>query len=57
VLREVAGGNAADPILREAKKLRADLIVLGARRGAGLRCERATPVREVSARFPLTPTT
>jgi nucleotide-binding universal stress UspA family protein len=37
VMREVPGGPAADPILREAKKLRADLIVLGTHGRLGLR--------------------
>lgn len=37
VLREVTGGPAADPILREAKKLRPDLIVLGTHGRRGLR--------------------
>ena len=37
VLREVTGGPAADPILREAKTLHADLIVLGTHGRRGVR--------------------
>jgi nucleotide-binding universal stress UspA family protein len=37
VMREVPSGSAAAPILREAGKLRADLIVLGTHGRRGLR--------------------
>jgi len=37
VLREVVGGPAADPIVREARKLGADLIVLGTHGRRGVR--------------------
>lgn len=36
VMREIPSGPAADPILREAKKLRADLMVLGTHGRRGL---------------------
>jgi nucleotide-binding universal stress UspA family protein len=37
VLRQVAGGSAADVIVREARKLGADLVVLGTHGRRGLR--------------------
>jgi nucleotide-binding universal stress UspA family protein len=37
VLREVTGGPAADPIVREARRQKADLIVLGTHGRRGLR--------------------
>ncbi len=37
LLREMVGGSAANPIVREAKKQRADLIVLGTHGRRGLR--------------------
>jgi nucleotide-binding universal stress UspA family protein len=37
VMREVLGGPAANPIVREAKKQRADLIVLGTHGRRGMR--------------------
>lgn len=37
VMRETVGGPAADPIVREAKKQRADLIVLGTHGRRGVR--------------------
>ena len=37
ILREMIGGPAADPIVREARKLRADLIVLGTHGRRGVR--------------------
>jgi len=37
VLREMIGGPAADPIVREARKQRADLIVLGTHGRRGVR--------------------
>lgn len=37
LMRETLGGPAADPILREAKRQRADLIVLGTHGRRGLR--------------------
>ena len=37
ILREVTGGPAADPILREARKLGADLLVLGTHGRRGMR--------------------
>lgn len=37
VMRETVGGPAADAIVREAKKLRADLIVLGTHGRRGVR--------------------
>ncbi|HVL34194.1 MAG TPA: universal stress protein [Burkholderiales bacterium] len=37
VLRETVGGPAADPVLREARKQRAELIVLGTHGRRGLR--------------------
>ena len=37
VMREIAGGAAADPIAREARRQRADLIVLGTHGRRGVR--------------------
>jgi len=37
VMREIVGGAAADPIAREARRLRADLIVLGTHGRRGVR--------------------
>mgnify|MGYP006200494701 CR=1 FL=1 len=37
VMREIVGGAAADPIVREARKLGADLIVLGTHGRRGVR--------------------
>lgn len=37
LMREIIGGPAADPIVREAKKQRADLIVLGTHGRRGVR--------------------
>ena len=37
VTREIVGGAAADPITREARRLRADLIVLGTHGRRGVR--------------------